>query len=134
MGWSRALHIDDVSLGELVEAVFAIGAADAAFAPAGVEALHGLEVFAVDVGLAEVDLLAGAEGGVEVAGVDAGGEAVVGIVSEIDGLVEVVELHDGDYGAEDFAADDVHALGAAGEHGGLIVVAAFEREAVAAGD
>jgi hypothetical protein len=48
-----------MGLEKLVEAVFAVGAADAGFSPTGVEALHGLEVFAVDVGLTEMDFTAG---------------------------------------------------------------------------
>ena len=36
------------------EAVLAVRAANARLAPSGVEALHGLEVFAVDVGLAKL--------------------------------------------------------------------------------
>ena len=47
------VQVDDVSLEIFFQAVLAIGAADSGFAPAGMEALHGLEVLAVHIGLAD---------------------------------------------------------------------------------
>jgi len=85
-----------VGLRALVEAVFAIGASDAALAPAGVEALHGFEILAVDIGLAETKLPAGPHWDVEIARVNRGGQPKVGIVGAGDGFVQVVEGHDWD--------------------------------------
>src|ERR1035438_2139198 len=70
------VHVDDVSLEVLFEAVLAVCAADAGFAPSGMEALHGFEVFAIDVGFAEFELVGGAHGGGKGTGVDGGGEEI----------------------------------------------------------
>ena len=51
------VHVDDVGLEILLKAVLAVGAADAGLAPSGMEALHGLEVFAIHVGFAELQLI-----------------------------------------------------------------------------
>ena len=59
------------------------------------------------------------DGGVEVAGVDGGGETVGGGVAEADGILLGLELGDGADGAEDFFLHDLHVLGDVGEDGGL---------------
>src|ERR1017187_7861888 len=102
------LHVDDVRLRELVEAVLAVRAADAALAPTGVEALHSLKIFAIDVRFAEVDLLAGAQGRIQIARVNAGSETVIRIVGEVDGLVQVVKRHHRDHWPEDLLANNLH--------------------------
>ncbi len=64
----------------LVQAVLAVGPAHAGLAHARMEALHGLEVLAVDVGLAEVDLAHGLHGLGQVARVQGRGQAVFAVV------------------------------------------------------
>src|SRR3974390_1048541 len=103
---SVALKINDVRLQKFGEAMLAVGAADSTLSPAGVKALHGFEVLAVDVGFTEADLAAGPQGDVEVAGINGGGQSVVGVVCEGDGFVEAVELDKRNDGAEDFVAND----------------------------
>ena len=63
------------------------------------------------------------DGGVEVLGVDGGGEAVGGGVADLDGLLFRRELGDGAHGAEDLLLHDLHVLGDVGEDGGLDEVA-----------
>ena len=59
------------------------------------------------------------ERGVEVGGVDGGGEAVGGVVADLDDFVLGLELGDGAHGAEDFFLHDLHVFGYVGEDGGL---------------
>jgi hypothetical protein len=47
--------------------MLAIGVADSAFSPPGMESLHGLEVLAVDVGFTEVNLPVRSRGDIEIA-------------------------------------------------------------------
>src|SRR5664279_4425406 len=109
-------NVDHVGPGVLVEAVLSVGAPDARLSPARVESLHRLEVLAVDVRLAELDLLAGAHGDVEVRGVDRRREAIDGVVRVGDRLVEVVEGDDRHDGPEDLVPNDWHTLPAVAEH------------------
>lgn len=80
-----------MGMGEFVDAVLAVRAADPGLADAGVEALHGLEIFPVDVGFAEVDFVAGAHGRAEVAGVDRGRQTVFTVVRQIDRLIQIID-------------------------------------------
>ena len=48
------VQVDDVRLQVFFQAMFSVGSADAGFAPAGVESLHGLEVLAIDVCFAKL--------------------------------------------------------------------------------
>lgn len=66
-----------------------------------------------------------ADGGVEVLGVDGGGETVGGDVAEVDGVSFVFEFGDGADGAEDFLLHDFHVGAYVGEDGGLDEVAFF---------
>src|ERR1035437_5524702 len=125
--------VDHVRLHELIQAVLAIGASDTALAPTGVEALHGFEVLAVDIGFAETNLPAGLECGVEVARVNGRGQPKVGIVGAGDGFVQVVEGPNRDHRAEYFLADNIHLLAATDEHRRLIEIAALAGTAAAAG-
>ena len=59
-----------MAMGVLVQAMLAIGPADPRLARTGMEALHGLEVLAVDVGLAEIQRPGGMQCGIQVAGVE----------------------------------------------------------------
>ena len=105
-----ALQVDDLCLCELEQAVLAVGAADAGFAPAGVVALHGFEMFTVYVGLAELQLIDRVHRFVQVLGKDRRGEPVFGVIGHGQCFVELVVNHDGCHGAEDFLAHDVHVL------------------------
>ena len=60
------LQINHVGLRVFIKAVLAVSAANTGFAPAGVVALHGLEIFAVDIGLSKTELVAGAHRYVDV--------------------------------------------------------------------
>lgn len=59
------------------------------------------------------------DGGVEVGGVDSGGETVGAGVSEPNGVFFGLEFGDGADGAEDLFLHDLHVLADAGEDGGL---------------
>ena len=73
----------------------------------------------VHVGDAGVDGVHGAEGGVEVAGVDRGAEPELDGVHDGDGLVEVVDLDHRQHRAEHlFAGDGVRRLHAGEDRGG----------------
>jgi hypothetical protein len=63
------------------------------------------------------------DGGVEVLGVDGGGEAVRGRVTELDGVLLGLELGDRADRAEDLLLHDLHVFGDVGEDGGLDEVA-----------
>ena len=63
------------------------------------------------------------DGGVEVLGVDGGGEAVGGRVAELDGILLGLELGDRADGAEDLLFHDLHVLCNVGEDRGLDEVA-----------
>ncbi len=73
----RCLHIlVGVEVGDMgdevfVDTVLAVGTADARLLHAGMEALDGLEVLAVDVGLAELQFAAGLHGDIQILGEDA---------------------------------------------------------------
>lgn len=72
---------------------------------------------------ARPERVADADGGVEVAGVDGGGEAVGGGVADADGVRLGRELGDGAHGAEDLFLHDLHVFGHVAEDGGLDEVA-----------
>lgn len=78
-------------MGALVQTMFAISAADARLAHPGMEALHRLEVFAVDVGFAEVDFAHTVHRLAQVAGLERLGQTVLAVVGQADSLVEVVD-------------------------------------------
>ncbi len=59
------------------------------------------------------------DGGVQVAGVDSGGETVGGCVAEADGILFRLEFGDRADGAEDLFLHDLHVFADAGEDGGL---------------
>jgi hypothetical protein len=63
------------------------------------------------------------DGGVEVLGVDGGGETVRGRVAELDGVLLGLELGDRADGTEDLLLHDLHIFGDVGEDGGLDEVA-----------
>src|ERR1039458_7699157 len=117
------VHVDDVGLEVLFQTVLAVSAADAGLAPAGVEALHGLEVLAIHVGLAELQLVRGAHGYIERAGVDGGGQAVLAVVGVGDGFVEGGKRGDGQDRTKGLPLHDGSLLAAIGENRGLEVVA-----------
>lgn len=62
-------------------------------------------------------------GGVEVGGVDGGGETVCGVVADADGFFLGLELCDGADGTEDFFLHNGHVVLDVGEDGGLDEVA-----------
>ena len=80
-------------------------------------------VVAVDPDGAGLEGVADADGGVEVRGVDGGGETVGGVISETDNLVLVLELGDGADGAENLLLHDLHLGADIAEDGGLDEVA-----------
>jgi len=100
------VQVDDVRLQVLFQTMFSVCAADAGFAPAGMEALHGLEVLAIDVGFAKLQLIGGAHGYAQVRGVDRGGQAILAVVGHRDGFVGGLESGDGQYRAKGLLLHD----------------------------
>ncbi len=84
-----------MGLGEFQNTMLSVGAADTGFANTRMETLHGLEILAVDIGLAEADLATGAHRQIEVARVERGGQAVFAVIGLGDRFVEIVEIVDG---------------------------------------
>ena len=62
--------------------MFTVRAADTGFFPARMEALHGFEVFAVDVGFAELQAAGDVEGFVQVGGVHGAGQTEFAVVCQ----------------------------------------------------
>src|SRR6185437_12829928 len=110
----------DIERGQAALAVAVAGAADAAEGKMDLGADGG----GVDVDDAAVEVAQGAEGGVDVGGVERGGEAVGHAVGQGDGVLEPVAGEHRDHGAEDLLLRDAHGGLHAGEDGG------FEEEAV----
>src|ERR1035437_3109485 len=71
------VHVDHVSLEEFLQSMASVRPANARLAPTRMEALHGLEVFAVHVGLAELQFVGSAHGRVQAAGEDGRRETVL---------------------------------------------------------
>ena len=71
-----SVEVSDVGNEVFLDAVLTVSTTDAALLDTCMEALHGLEVFAVDVGLAKLEFAGYAGSGVEVLGEDAGSQAV----------------------------------------------------------
>ena len=67
-----SVEVSDVGNEVFLDAVLTVCTTDAALLDTCMEALHGLEVFAVDVGLAKLEFAGYAGSGVEVLGEDAG--------------------------------------------------------------
>jgi len=65
------------------------------------------------------------DGGVEVLGVDGGGETVAGRVADLDDLVDILELGDRSDRSEDLLVHNLHVRGHIREDGGLNEVALF---------
>ena len=86
---------DALGLGEEEEIVgaagFGVGAAHVEAAE-GVGADHGSGALAVEVEVADVEFFAGAVELVAGAGVDGSGQAVLGVVGDGEGVVEVLDL------------------------------------------
>lgn len=80
-------------------------------------------VVGVDPDGAGAERVGDLDGGVEVLGVDGGGEAVGGVVADPDRLLLVLELGDAAHGAEDLLLHDLHVVRHVGEDGRLDEVA-----------
>lgn len=78
---------------------------------------------AVDPDSTSSEVVADADGSVEVLGVDGGGKTVVGVVAELDNLIFGGELGDSADRAEDLLPHDLHVRLDVGEDGGLDEVA-----------
>ena len=59
------------------------------------EALHGFEVFAVDVGFAETQAAGDVEGFIQIGGIDGAGQAELAVVCQSDDLVECAKVATG---------------------------------------
>ncbi len=81
------------------------------------------KTYAVDPDGTGLEGVADADAGVEVLGVDGGGETVGGLVTELDGLLLSGELGDGADGAENLLLHNLHVGADVGEDGGLDEVA-----------
>ena len=74
--------------------MLAIGAPNTGFPPPRMEALHGLEVFTVDISFTEPQFVARPHHNIEVLGVDRRCKTVLAVVRQFNGLVEVFECGD----------------------------------------
>ena len=109
---------------EVVRAAgFGVGAAHVEAAE-GMRADHGAGALAIEVEIADVELVAGAVELLAGAGVDGAGEAVLGVVGDGEGVVEAVGLDDGEDGAEDLFLREAGGGSDVGEDGGGDVEAA----------
>src|SRR5258707_5946103 len=109
--------------------MFAICSAYAALSPPGMEALHSFEVFAVDVGFAESNLLTCTQGYIQVSRVDGRCQSVVGIVGIHDRLIQIVHFNYWYDWPKYLLMNHVHLLLAASQHRRLVIITAFARAA-----
>ncbi len=118
-----------------MEAVVAPLAAVAAHLVAA-EGRHHVPAAAVDGHLARPQLGGDLAGLLEVAGLHIGGEPVLGVVADIDSLIDRVVAEDGQDGPEDLFFGDGHVIGDVRKDGGLHIVALVQtlRPASAADD
>ena len=87
-----SVEIDNLRNEVFLHTVLTVGTTDTTLLHTGMEALDGLEVHAVDIGLAEFNLTADAGGGVNVLGEYRRGQTVFAVVCPLDNLVDIVEL------------------------------------------
>ena len=113
-----------LDLGVLVDPVLGALAADAGLLDATEGALGAGHHALVDADHAGLHLLADAPALADVVGVEVAGQTDGGVVGEVDGLLLLGELHDGEDGAEDLVLEDLHLGGEVGEDGGVVVEAA----------
>jgi len=131
-GAGGEVGVDLFDLGVGVVAVGAEFASDAALPVAAPGGFVEGRVVVVDPGDAGAQFANHALGARAVAGEDGAGQAVDGVVGELDGLGLGVENLHGEHGAEDFLLHDAHAGRGAGEDGGLDEISRRARRVVAA--
>lgn len=85
--------------------------------------LHALEIFAVDVGFVELEAVDGIQSQGHVARVDGGGQAVLAVIGQSDGFIEIAEGQHGQHRPEDFLAHDFHILAAIAQQRGHVEIA-----------
>ena len=93
-----------------------VGAADARFAPARMEPLHRLKILAVNVGFAELQLTQRHHGGIQIPRIERGGEAVLAVVGQRNGLVQRFEGHHRQHRPKDLLAHNLHILTDVGDN------------------
>ena len=103
-------NINHVCLQIFFQSMFAIGATYSRFTPSGMESLHCLKVFTVDVGLTKLQGTHDLECIVQILCVKRGSQSIFAIVCPCDSLVNVAELYHRQYRTECLFADDVHVL------------------------
>ena len=99
----------------------------------GVRADHRSGAFAVDVQVADVELVDGAVDLVAGLGVDRAGQAELGVVGDLEGVVEAASFDHGQHGAEDLFLLELRLRRDVGEDRGLDEIA-FAGSALAAGE
>ena len=114
---SLLLDVNDLRVKVLHQTVLAIGSADATLAPSGMEALDGLEVETVDVGLAEEQLGPGALNEAVVIGEQRRREAILAIVGKLQRLIKSLELGNRNSRPEDLFLHNFTVLGGASKNG-----------------
>ena len=117
-----SVEISNMGDGVFLDTMLTIGTTDTRLLDASVEALHGLEVLAVDVSLAEFQFTSYAGSCVDVLGEYRRSQTVFAIVSPSNGLVDAVELYQWNDWAESLLVDDVHILCAVVKYGSCIEV------------
>ena len=131
--WTLIYQLHGLRLQELLDAVAAELATDPGLLVAP-ERRDRVERAAVDVDLAGAHLLRKRDGLVLVAGPHRAGEAVPGVVGDLERLVLVGVLDDRQHRAEDLLLRDRHVGGDIGEDGGAHEVALLVRSLGAADD
>src|SRR5579862_4692313 len=124
-GLLRRVAEDGLGLQELVEGVVAPLAPVAAHLVAAERGGH-VAAAAVDRDLAGAQPRGDLAGLFDVGRLHIGGEAVLGVVADIDGLVDRFVAEDRQHRAEDLFTGDGHVVGDVGEDGGLHIVALVE--------
>ena len=89
-----SIEISNVCNEILVNAMLTIGTTDTALLHTSMEALDGLEVLAVDVGLAKLQLAAGLYSNIQILGEDARSQTVFAVISLSDGIVDGIEFNE----------------------------------------
>ena len=80
------------------------------------EALDGLEMLTVDIGLAKLKFTTGLHGNVQVLGEDAGSQTVFAVIGHSDDFIEGFKFHQRNHRTEGLLMDDIHILTTVVEH------------------
>lgn len=117
--WSTKIHRYRLGLGVVEQRLFAQLSSNARLLEATERQLPMDSVVLVHPHRTRLDLVRDLDGGLEVFGVDTGGQSVGSVICGLDNLVGRVELGNYTYWTEDFFPYNVHVAGDAGKDGWL---------------